>query len=107
MRGELLHTAYISADLVPVCENGEVRLVGGYTAAGRVELCFNNTWGTVCDDGFGSEEASVVCRQLGLPFICEKKDVYTYMYMSLSSALHTGAAEQPKSWGGGKIENAL
>ena len=48
------------------CTTGVVRLVGSiYTNEGRVEICINNAWGTVCDDGFDSSDARVVCRQLG------------------------------------------
>ena len=40
--------------------------MGGSNALeGRVEVCVNGVWGTVCSDLWGSEEASVACGQLG------------------------------------------
>jgi len=49
------------------CANGDIRLRGGsnYTE-GRVEICYNAVWGTVCSDLWGTPDATVACRQLGL-----------------------------------------
>ena len=43
-----------------------MRLVGGETEAeGRVEMCFNGMWGTMCDNEWSDKHTAVVCRYLG------------------------------------------
>ena len=49
-----------------ICEDGDVKLVGGINGTqGVVEVCYNNAWGTVCNSRFGTNEALVICNQLG------------------------------------------
>ncbi|NWQ68744.1 MARCO protein, partial [Neopipo cinnamomea] len=41
-----------------------IRLVEG-SSRGRVEIFYQGTWGTICDDHWTMQEAAVVCRMLG------------------------------------------
>ena len=68
IQNEMIVGCYRSAS----CNAGDVRLMGGNsTSEGRVELCNQGLWGAITTSSWDSNDARVVCRQLGLPWRCE------------------------------------
>lgn len=47
------------------CNAADLRLVGGASSfSGRLEICLDGVWGTVCSNGWDGVDASIACRQL-------------------------------------------
>jgi len=57
-----------------------VRLVGGSSSRGRLEVLHNGVWGTVCGDSFNAAETLVACRMLG--FVSGRKIDNSYYIIS-------------------------
>ena len=47
------------------CNEGSIRLRGRGSFGGRIEICVDLTWTTICNKVWDNRDASVACRQLG------------------------------------------
>ena len=51
--------------LTAVCTSGSIRLGDRAKLRGRVEVCYNGSWVTICSHQWTVQEATVICSQLG------------------------------------------
>lgn len=63
---DTIEPGHYYACVCTACTQGDIRLVAGSAAnEGRVEICNNNMWGSVCDQGWDINDARVACRHAG------------------------------------------
>ncbi|CAI7997790.1 Neurotrypsin, partial [Geodia barretti] len=63
---------------IVACRYGDMRLAdGGTEAEGRVELCIDNRWGTVCDNRWNENSTAVACKHLGFSEIVNESRYFS------------------------------
>ena len=83
------HQNYWSVPEEKRCETGEVRLVNGSKLTGRLEICLNGVWGTVCKrQNWSRLHATVVCRQLGFLNDSESERLLKPCFLLCNFSLH-------------------
>lgn len=56
----------MSCVLAEECREADTRLIDRKTPySGRVEICLNGVWGSICSNSWDNTNATVVCQQLG------------------------------------------
>ncbi len=64
---------------------------------GRVEVCDNGDWGTICDNGWGTRDVNAVCAQLGFgigkPFYLYEVDNYIVTYVQVETYIYSVASK--------------
>ena len=69
MTAQLVHKMCIFSNIDTCNNTGEIRLTpitsNGIDTFGRLEICYDGYWGSVCDDYADSATADVACKQLG------------------------------------------
>lgn len=70
---------------IGACDSdGEIRLVGGrYSNEGRLELCRNEVWGTVCNENWDITDARVACAELSQDPEANITGIAIYYVMSI------------------------
>ena len=69
--------------------------------AGRLEVYYNDTWGTVCWNGFGYREAQVACYMLGCTVCISCVSVVNVVCVCLVSVRLAGDNRPPNA---GRLE---
>ena len=75
---------------------GALRLTGGNSSMGRLEINIDGSWGTVCSRNFAAVDGHVACRQLGFTGVTNISNVtdawyvlyciYTHLYSTTLAA---------------------
>lgn len=84
--GKFLHHKYIcyfffvfcvAPNTTENCTNGNLRLKGSENHyEGRIEICLNGSWGSICPYNWDNNDAAVVCKQLNFSAIGKLGDIF-------------------------------